>query len=289
LTRPKSNRWLNWLIVIATVSLVATPVAVDQLRLEIARWHLAAATNAVSVYGTDPAPHLARVQALVEEPEAMRDYWLFRIKQALFTSPHTVPDELRQAIEADVNNAELTGYVAASLWEIKEFDAQIEVLEYGRNFFQSVSTSTLNQLAYARALTSRDLHKALEDINAAIEVEPNNFAIRDTRGWVLFKMGKPLDAIEDVEFAIKALGKQEQVDWFSRLLNWFEQSIPTAASTVSSDAVLTREQAGEWLWGKGALIYHRAKILDALGRADEAQRDWQWLKDHQLPQDDRIY
>jgi tetratricopeptide (TPR) repeat protein len=280
---------LNWLVVAATVALVATPVAVDQLRLEIARWHLAAATNAVSVHGTDPGPHLARVQALVKEPEAMRDYWLFRIKQALATAPDSVPDELQQAIAADVNNAELTSYVAASLWEIKEFDAQIDALELGRNYFQSVSTSTLNQLAYARALTSRDLHKALEDINRAIEVDPNNFAIRDTRAWVLFKMGKPLDAIEDVQFAIKALDELEQSDWLGSLLGWFEQAIPSAASTAPADAILTREQAGEWLWGKGALIYHRAKILDALGRADEAQQDWQWLKDHRLPQDDRIY
>ncbi len=284
---PKPNRFLNWAIVLAVFALVATPVVLDRFRIELARWHLAAAANAVIVGNTSPEAHLVRARTMVDDLESLRDYWLFRIKEALISAPQTAPEVLRQAVQADVKNAELTGYLAISLWEIDEFELQIEVLEFGRQYFRTVSTSTLNQLAYARALVSLDLHKALEDINAAIEVAPNKYEIRDTRGWILFKMGKPLEAIEDVDFAIKELEKSE--GWLSRAMTWLEQSIPTSAADLPPDAVLTRQEAGETLWGKGALIYHRAKILDALGRADEAQADWQWLKDHNLPQDDRIF
>jgi hypothetical protein len=53
--------------------------------------------------------------------------------------------------------------------------------------------------------------------------------------------------------------------------------------------VLTRREAGEILWGQGAVHYHRAKILEALGRTAEAEQEFQWLRDRKLPTDDRLF
>jgi hypothetical protein len=39
------------------------------------------------------------------------------------------------------------------------------------------------------------------------------------------------------------------------------------------------------LWSLGVLHFHRAKILESLGRDKEAQQDWDWLTENQLPLD----
>ena len=42
-------------------------------------------------------------------------------------------------------------------------------------------------------------------------------------------------------------------------------------------------------WTRGVIHYHRAKILEKLGRSDEAKVDWDYLEQHNLPPDDRLH
>lgn len=54
----------------------------------------------------------------------------------------------------------------------------------------------LNYLAYMWAEDNRNLDSALEYINKALKVEPNNGAYIDTLGWILYKQGKFEEALE---------------------------------------------------------------------------------------------
>lgn len=287
---PRLKSTVNWLIVCATVALVAVPVAYDQSQAEIARWQLAAAANALDTPGGEPEEYLARATAAVKSPEQLRDYWLFQTKRALKeTDSSKVVEVLREALAADPTHKRLARIAASELWERQEWEAQIEVLELLRQDGKHLASSELNQLAYARSLASLELDKALEDINAALEIAPNEPAYRDTRAWVLHKMGRPLEALEDAEFAIQKLEELERSDWMGGMLQRFERVWESTPEPAGSEATLSRRKGGEQLWTKGALYYHRARILDALGRTEEAQRDWDWLKKNRLPQDDQLF
>lgn len=52
---------------------------------------------------------------------------------------------------------------------------------------------------------------------------------------------------------------------------------------------LTRRNADFTIWSRGVLRYHRAMILEKLGRTDDANADWKWLDEHRLPPDDRLH
>ncbi len=48
-------------------------------------------------------------------------------------------------------------------------------------------------------------------------------------------------------------------------------------------------QADPLIWTRGVIHYHRAQILEKLGRSEEARADWDFLKKHRLPPDDRLH
>jgi tetratricopeptide (TPR) repeat protein len=52
---------------------------------------------------------------------------------------------------------------------------------------------------------------------------------------------------------------------------------------------LTPRLAKPTIWTLGVLRYHRAKILEKLGRSAEARADWDWLEKEHLPPDDRLH
>ncbi|MGI5868422.1 MAG: hypothetical protein ACOX9C_03115 [Kiritimatiellia bacterium] len=65
------------------------------------------------------------------------------------------------------------------------------------------SATLKNSLAYTLALLERDLDKALELIDDALQVEPENSAYLDTLGWVLCKRGDYMGALRSLLRAIE--------------------------------------------------------------------------------------
>jgi tetratricopeptide (TPR) repeat protein len=289
---------VNWGIVAATVLLATLPVVGKQYRKEMARWYLAAATNSVANNPQDVDGYLQRAQQSVPDIHTLRDYWLFSVKRSIQETPEQTVDVVRQAIQQNGQNWGIGIYAGDVLYNQGDFKAAVDVLELAYDGPLRHNTMALNQLAYFRSLAAIDLDEALEDIEIALGLDPDNAAYRDTRAWVLFQMGKPLEALSDANFAIEALAPADEEpadgvssDWFSwnDWLAWLDDSLAGRPEPRAQDRILSRREAGEELWGQGALYYHRARILEALGRIDEAEADYQWLRDHSLPTDDRIY
>ncbi|HTH46630.1 MAG TPA: tetratricopeptide repeat protein, partial [Candidatus Limnocylindria bacterium] len=61
----------------------------------------------------------------------------------------------------------------------------------------------LNYLGYSWADRGVNLPRALEMIEKAVKAEPENPAYLDSLGWVLFKLGKPKEAIAPLEKAVQ--------------------------------------------------------------------------------------
>lgn len=330
----------NWIVVVATVALVVLPIFYGQFRSEIARWHLAAAANA-AVIGGSPESHVERAVAVYPAAEQLRDYWLYRVKRALADDPAMVPDELRGAMSTDRAFVDLCDFATPKLWMLELFPEYVEAFKLMQEVGSDFNADELNQFAYARSIIGVDLDEALVDIDRALEMDPGNLAYRDTRAWVLFQMGRPIEALDDANFAIRALQRSGTVntwlEWLAAVGQSSEEPKEKAGEQAGegeplaieshvgvSDATgamarvdpnefdaggadetefahdgalyaeeempsLSRAVAGEWLWGNGALYYHRARILEALGRDEEAESDWKWLKDRNLPLDGSLY
>lgn len=78
-------------------------------------------------------------------------------------------------------------------------------------------------------------------------------------------------------------------DESSSLINSLYKFASGKAEPISEDGLLTAPEAGQLLWSAGVCHYHRAKILEGLGRSEQAEPDWQWLKQNKLPADDRLH
>ncbi|MEO8268865.1 MAG: hypothetical protein ABI557_04035, partial [Aureliella sp.] len=99
----------------------------------------------------------------------------------------------------------------------------------------------------------------------------------------------PQLALEDSDFAVTALAATTGPGWFDSWLGWLEENVLTPREIKTPTKLLTRREAGEQLWAVGTLHYHRAKILEALGRDQEADTEFQWLIARNLPTDDSIF
>ena len=276
------------LIVLATIGLVVVPVIADQFRTEVARWYLAEASNRL-VAERDSSHQLEQARRWAGDVTDLRDYWIFRAEQALADSPKKVAAVIGEAVAQRKSNAFLANTYAMQLANRRLFAEAVDVLEAGKIPELEDNPQWLNNLAYFRALAGIDLDQALSDINRVLDQTPNAADARDTRAWVLFQMGNPQTAIEDADFAVNSLTATADAGWLDSSLTWLEDNVLTLREPQTPTKLFTRREAGERLWRIATLHYHRAKILEALGRDEEADKEFQWLKEHNLPIDGSIY
>lgn len=282
------SKLLNIAIVLATIGLVLAPVAQSQFASEIARWYLADAANRVTA-GEDIQRQLAKAKYWCGDVTGQRDYWLLRTEQAMASAPGEVEKVIREAVARDKSNFKIGINAAMRLSQNSLFAEAAAVLEASCVDGLRDSYEILNHLAYYRALATSDLDQALRDINQALEQRPDDPAVRDTRAWVLFQMGKPHEAIKDADFAVKEFDNASVSEFYGETLGWLEERLAGPPEPRSDDGILTQREAGEFLWGRGVVHYHRAKILEALGRSEEAEAEFQWLRKRKLPADERAF
>ena len=276
------------LIVLITIGLVAAPVVADQFRTEVARWYLAAAVNRL-VAGRDSSHQLEQARRWAENVSDLRDYWIFRAEQALASSPQEVAGVIGAAVAQRKSNTFLADSYSTRLASGRFFSEAVAVLEASQIPEFEDDPQRLNNLAYFRALAGINLDQALSDINRVLAKAPDNAGVRDMRAWVLFQMGNPQLALEDADFAVASVTATADGGWFDSSLAWLEENVLTPREPQSPTKLLTRREAGEHLWTIGTLYYHRAKILEALGRDEEAEKDFQWLNEHNLPTDGSVF
>jgi tetratricopeptide (TPR) repeat protein len=109
-------------------------------------------------------------------------------------------ESLRRAHEASM----YSGYFPPEglyLWRITLLDLAkrspeaIPILKDSLNVHRS-SDQLKNTLAYMWAEQGTDLEEASKLINEVLQHAPNNAAYLDTKGWILFKMKRPYDALQ---------------------------------------------------------------------------------------------
>ena len=118
---------------------------------------------------------------------------------------------LQKALNISPDNAQIYGMLGMIYDDQKEGKKCDEAY---RKALSIDSTSALTMNNYAYSLTKRDsanLKYALELVNKALEKEPENSSYLDTKGWILYKMGKPKEAEDYVLRALQKDSKNEEV------------------------------------------------------------------------------
>ena len=69
--------------------------------------------------------------------------------------------------------------------------------------------SALNALGYTLADRTDRYREALELISRALAAQPDNAAIIDSHGWVLYRLGKPAEALSELR---RAFTKQKDAE-----------------------------------------------------------------------------
>jgi hypothetical protein len=215
-------------------------------------------------------------------------------------------EHLRAAAGRSASAKSLALHYSIAFAREHEFEASLEALKLYFGDRAPANSIELNQLAYTRCLAHVELDEALTDINLALEKRTvgwpsspiaDEASLRDTRAWILYRLGRLEDALIDADFAVKAA---ERFGLLQRILAWLQElfgeftTMQTAAKptdTEKSENVSWRTEAEvpQDIWSRGVMRYHRAKILTDLGRGDEARADWDWLAQHRLPPDDHLH
>jgi tetratricopeptide (TPR) repeat protein len=121
-------------------------------------------------------------------------------------------------------------------------------------------TMVLNGLAYARAVGNVDVDAGLKQANEALEAEPGDAAILDTRGFLLYRQGKYDAALKDMNAAVKGMDKDYQ-QW----LHAKSQRSPTDKLLVSEPSLPELNLAVGY--------YHRSLVLEKLEETEKAEAD----------------
>ncbi len=291
-------------------------------------------------------------------------YWDLMISEAYLDSGAAQAlSLLREAIQLNPKDSTMRFNLARQYAMIftndEEFDAALDAfkIQLGDDFVRDANN--LNSLAYARAVALRELDEALVDINEALTYAPQNPSYRDTRGWVLYQLGKYEEALVDADFAVTEMEKPTLLNWLNSRMTQAASAAPRAnamrdekakpegknadetatgstataeekfaeqvtapdSKQIANSALTEAEQQAEIeadkhikellgldltprikekvylteltadpiLWTRGVIRYHRAKILEKLGRSEEARADWDYLERNQLPPDDRLH
>lgn len=275
-------------------------------------WHLAAAANSLEFDDGEFELHLERARKSTSDIEALHDYWLVKLRQSTSSEDgkDSVADVLLQAREAkgDIDIGVLGSYALARLSSDDDRILSIQIREKLVDPKSRTHPIIRNELAYLRSLAGYELDLALEDINAALADSPDNDAFRDTRAWVLYQMGRPLEALDDAEVAVERLvarGKENQSWWgqfVSQFGAWMEAPVAVETDDQEKDGeseleagviddeadLLGIAEVGIETWQEGVLRYHRMRILESLGRDEDAKIDRDWIQSKRLPVDDRL-
>jgi tetratricopeptide (TPR) repeat protein len=233
--------WI-WLLVLAMVG----PCAYVQTPREIARWYLAAAQVEREAKNKELADqYITRAQAWMPEILLMRSQW--RHEDGDYSA---ALDDLTALAEHFPDDPAI---LSARATEYQHLGRHDEAIADWKSLDRLSMTGgipsreqALNGLAYARAVAKRELDEALKGVEEALKIAPRDPMILDTRGFILYHQGKHDAALADMNEAVKGVE------------DLYKQP-PTSRRIDAQGVAVVR--------------YHRALVLEKLGRFAEAKAD----------------
>ena len=245
-------------------------------------------------------------QSYSRDPGVTTDLQYWRIRMQIVFGRSPVQDEEAErladhAIESLKSNKDagqrslISMALASTLMKRQYWDLSIRVLEELLESPQKRSADQNNLLAYCRSLSMKNLKQALVEIDLALKRDGDIPAYLDTKGWVLYQSGKYEEALAFANRAVTGFSDelQENAPELYKLLQ-DKRSLADPASSPITDSDLEKEgaenspskatpntiqlQIADLAKNFAVVRLHRARILEGLGRKEEANEDFEWIK-----------
>ena len=154
---------------------------------------------------------LQDVQADASAPDSTRRdaYLLEAALHEETDDDEAVMDAFSRGLAAFPDDLEIL-YARALAWERRDDIARAEADLRKILVIEPDSVAALNALGYTLADRTDRYQEALELINRARAADPDNAAIIDSYGWVLYRLGRPEDALGELRRAF-ALQKDAEI------------------------------------------------------------------------------
>jgi tetratricopeptide (TPR) repeat protein len=279
--QPKRRRiaGIVWLVVLAMI--VST--AITQGPREVGRWHLAKAIK-LRGEGEKEAAYqelAAAMKGLPDRPELVLQRAEWEIDDG---EKEKALADIDKCLEKAGNELQWMQVHSLFLQNSGEFKRGVEdwkkIEKFSKRSGSPPRASALNGLAYAQALANVELDEALANINQALELASNEPALLDTRGFIFYRRGEHEESLKDMDRAVK--GMDEYVDAVRRKYGEDAVAKPVGKIMVDSKPRTLRELQPEpsarsryETAVRSAAVghYHRALVLAALDRKEEAEKD----------------
>jgi tetratricopeptide (TPR) repeat protein len=264
-SRPRLGRRLVWL----AVFLMTAAWALLEFPHEVARWHLAAALE-YEEDGHEEAAHKAIERAKAWDPKNLT----LVLKQVLWHKASgdyaAALAELDRAEEIAPENPVIAGLRSELLHLLGRHEEALQIAKatdrISRASGRPPREEALNALAYSRAVGDIEVEAGLSEANEALDLAAGSQlvpAILDTRGLLLYRQEKYEAALLDMNPAVKAFEgwlkrAEEQRPNHDRILSYSDLAEPPLEAARRGAAVVR---------------YHRALVLEKLGRHAEAKLD----------------
>ncbi len=321
------NRWAVTLFVLFVLSLVIVPVIVAYSPIERARWLVAAADNALENPKEQRKVSMQKAKVLLEQakksyPEIENSLEFARTSlfvahneelslaiDSLDFSPESVPlttEQLDRAmsvvtLSSPLMKAHVANVLGDVLLKMKDYDSAYQILVAGYPTQEKRDAEQRNNLAYYAALANRDLETALEDIEKAMsgkKLGTSEFPMYlDTKAWILFRAQRFEEALTAIDSSIEEYAKDFKETPYKPSVkaifqDLFNQNPPFTKRPIG-DKFDPFEQFSPQIRQILKLIvvthYHRAEILEGLGRIEEADAEYTWLVDRGFHDFDQLY
>ena len=272
-----------------------------------AKWTIAWAANEYLDGHPEKADELLkRAESLSHQVATETEYWKLKF-DLVFNKGKPSSEAVADLFEASValisrtpanQRPDIANFVGERFHLRRENEFAVRVMERFFPVIPKRDPNENNSLAYFRALSKKGLETALEEIDAALVADGSaRTEFLDTKAWVLHGLGRDKEALPFIEESLKKIYLQlKKIEGIpsaelAKLERLFVDEVEDEPDTDSS-AKIPRNRMDELKKAFPSLMpaalelqaeriaavrFHRACILDELGRTEESERDYRWL------------
>lgn len=267
--RPGSRKWKVGILMLVLIAAVVGLIATWLVPREMAGWHLAEAHEARAEGDNDraSAEMTKALRWLPEKPGLYLQRAAWRLEDREFAK---ALDDAKQAEKLNADAYQVLSLKAQILQHLGRHAEAIRAWEaIGRlpEFAEGNGRATaLNGVAYARAVGRLKIKEGLAEATEALNLAPGSAAVLDTHAFLLHLDGQHAEALEEMNQAVE--GMERDFQYFQRYApdEWRKEQM-RASRGLDLSGINKPET------GVAVVRYHRALVLQALGREEEAELD----------------
>ncbi len=274
-------KW-RWWVLMLLVGVMFGGVMIQFGRHFVAQWFVSRAERYYDINNLQAA--LVDLDRAIDwEPDPAHDWKAYYVRAIIRDEQQNLPDSLddfNQVISALADPAQSPDDEASVClgksyrrrsWILARLGRNAEAIEDATKAVelaaddQEEEQTTLNHRAYVRALAGVELEQGLQDIERALAGNPHEPAFIDTRGYLLFRLGRYDAALIDLNNAIDATDQRRQMfapNWDQRIVGQRHR-----AFVDPSDSLRRLDE------DLAVMYHHRGEVYEKLGQHDKAKAD----------------